>query len=232
MIAIDWVLIGLVGVSALFGMMRGLVGVLASLAAWILAGLAAFQFGAQVALLLAGSGEPGAGHLFAGYALAFIVVMIVVGIAGWMLRTLVHSVGLSGVDRMLGFVVGVVRGLVIACALLLLIGLTELPREPSWRSSRVVPLLVPGAEQMRTWLPEWVAEQVDLRGDADGPALLSPDTLPRLPRPVSPPASSDVGPPDAPVPEPANREIPLPAPVRSAPSPDGDKESVLPAERG
>ncbi|QOY63209.1 CvpA family protein [Lysobacter sp. H21R4] len=232
MIAIDWVLIGLVGVSALFGMMRGLIGVLASLAAWILAGLAAFQFGARVALLLAGSGEPGAGHLFAGYALAFIVVMIVVGIAGWMLRTLVHSVGLSGVDRMLGFVVGVVRGLVIACALLLLIGLTELPREPSWKSSPVVPLLVPGAEQMRTWLPEWVAAQVDLRGDGDGPALLSSDTLPRLPRPVTPPAAPDAVTPDAPASGPVEQEAPLPTPARSAPSGDADKQSVLPAERG
>ena len=184
MIAIDWVLLGIVAGSALFGLMRGLIGVLASLAAWILAGWAAFQFGAQVALMLASDGEPGAGQLFAGYALAFIVVMVVVGLAGWMLRKLVHSVGLSGVDRMLGFVLGVVRGLVVACGLLLLLGLTELPREPSWQASRLVPLLVPGAERMRVWLPDWVAAQVDLRGETDGPALLSSDTLPLLPRPV------------------------------------------------
>lgn len=184
MIAIDWVLLGIVAGSAVFGLMRGLIGVLASLAAWILAGWAAFQFGAQVALMLASDGEPGAGQLFAGYALAFIVVMVVVGLAGWMLRKLVHSVGLSGVDRMLGFVLGVVRGLVVACGLLLLLGLTELPREPSWQASRLVPLLVPGAEQMRAWLPDWVAAQVDLRGETDGPALLSSDTLPLLPRPV------------------------------------------------
>lgn len=187
MIAIDWVLLGIVAGSAVFGLMRGLIGVLASLAAWILAGWAAFQFGAQVALMLASDGEPGAGQLFAGYALAFIVVMVVVGLAGWMLRKLVHSVGLSGVDRMLGFVLGVVRGLVVACGLLLLLGLTELPREPSWQASRLVPLLVPGAEQMRVWLPDWVAAQVDLRGETDGPALLSSDTLPLLPRPVAPP---------------------------------------------
>lgn len=200
MIAIDWVLLGIVAGSALFGLMRGLIGVLASLAAWIVAGWAAFQFGAQVALMLASDGEPGAGQLFAGYALAFIVVMVVVGVIGWMLRKLVHSVGLSGVDRMLGFVLGVARGLVVACGLLLLLGLTELPREPSWQASRVVPLLVPGAEQMRAWLPEWVAAQVDLRGDTDGPALLSSDTLPLLPRPVVPPpdgSDASVLPPDS-----------------------------------
>lgn len=228
MIAIDWVLLVLVGGSALFGLMRGLVGVLASLAAWLAAGWAAFHFGAQVALMLAADGEPGAGHLFAGYALAFIVVMVVVGIAGWMLRTLVHSVGLSGVDRMLGFVAGIARGLIIACGLLLLLGLTELPREPSWQSSRVVPLLVPGAEQMRIWLPEWVAAQVDLRGDAVGPALLSSDTLPILPRPTAPPPAppgSDT--PESSAPEPLPRAVPLPLPV---PAEGRDSKSVYPAD--
>ena len=227
MIAIDWVLLGIVAVSALFGLMRGLIGVLASLAAWVLAGWAAFQFGAQVALMLASDGEPGAGQLFAGYALAFIGVMVVVGVVGWMLRKMAHSVGLSGVDRMLGFVVGVARGLVIACGLLLLLGLTDLPREPSWQDSRVVPLLAPGAEQMRAWLPDWVAAQVDLRGDADGPALLSSQSLQMLPLPLSLPTAhaSDTQPSPSDV---KMREIPLPVPARSAPTDGNAPSSVMP----
>lgn len=230
MIAIDWVLLGLVAASALFGLMRGLIGVLASLAAWILAGWAAFHFGAQVALMLASDGEPGAGQLFAGYALAFIVVMVVVGVLGWVLRTLVHSVGLSGVDRIFGLALGAVRGILIACALLLLLGLTELPREASWRNSRLVPLLVPGAEQMRTFLPDWVAAQVDLQGDADSPALLSSDHLSMLPLPdVLGPSSASPVPKDAPASNSTTRELPLPAPVRT-PHVDGKQPtSVLPA---
>src|SRR5690606_39653081 len=70
MTAIDLVLLAIVAVSALFGAFRGLIGVLASLAAWILAGWAAFRFGGEVALLLAGDAQPGAAHLFGGYALA------------------------------------------------------------------------------------------------------------------------------------------------------------------
>lgn len=183
MSAIDWVLLAIVAVSALFGLMRGLIGVLASLAAWLLAGWAAFQFGAQVALMLAGDGEPGIGQLFAGYALAFIGVMVVVGLVGWMLRKLVHSVGLSGLDRLLGLLLGLARGALVACALLLLLGLTEMPREASWQNARLVPVFAPGAEWLRTWLPDWVASQVDLRGESDGPALLSPGNVPMLPAP-------------------------------------------------
>src|SRR3546814_8402619 len=82
MSAVDWVLLVIVAVSALFGLMRGFVGVLASLAAWVLAGWAAFRFGAEVALMLASDGEPGPGQLLAGYALSFLVVLLAVGLVG------------------------------------------------------------------------------------------------------------------------------------------------------
>ena len=191
MSAVDWVLLAIVGASALLGLMRGFVGVLASLAAWVLAGWAAFRFGAQVGLILAADGEPSAGQLFAGYALCFLVVLVAVGLVGWVVRKLVQSVGLSGLDRLLGLVLGLARGAFVACALVLLLALTELPRRPQWQSSPVVPVFVPGAQWMRAWLPDWVAGQVDFRGRSDAPALVSRESLPpvdlALPDPVEPP---------------------------------------------
>lgn len=182
MSGIDWVLLAIVAVSALFGLMRGFVGVVISLVAWVLAGWVAFNFGAQVALLLASDGEPTAGQVLAGYALSFMGVLVVVGVFGWLVRKLVRSIGLSGLDRMLGLVAGIARGAFVACALVLLLGLTTMPREAAWRSSAVVPVFVPGAQWLSGWLPGWVAQQVDLGGGAterpamidDGPALPVP----------------------------------------------------------
>lgn len=159
--ATDWLLLAVILASALLGLFRGFIGVLASLAAWVLAAWAAFRFGAQVALVLAGGGQPTAGQLFAGYGLSFLCVLLFVGIVGWLVRKLVHAVGLSGMDRALGFVFGVLRGGFVACLLVLLMGFTPLPREPGWRQSQVVPVLLPGAQWMSGWLPEWAAQQVD-----------------------------------------------------------------------
>jgi len=188
MSAVDWVLLAIVGASALFGLLRGFVGVLASLAAWVLAGWAAFHFGAQVGLMLAADGEPSTGQLFAGYVLCFLVVLLAVGLVGWVVRKLVQTVGLSGLDRLLGLVLGVARGAFVACALVLLLALTELPRGPQWQASQVVPVFIPGAQWMRAWLPDWVAEQVDFRGASSAPALVSraaiPPSGPALPDPV------------------------------------------------
>ena len=46
-----------------------------------------------------------------------VAVMVFVGLVGWMVGRLVKGVGLSGLDRMFGLVLGLVRGLFIACAM-------------------------------------------------------------------------------------------------------------------
>ena len=161
MSAVDWVLLVIVALSGLAGLMRGFVGVLASLVAWVLGIWVAFHFGAEVGLMLAGSDQVGTGHLIGGYALSFLVVLIVIGLAGWLVRKLVHSIGLSGVDRLLGLVIGILRGALIVCALVLLFGLTSMPRDPWWRTSTLIPVFVPGAQWLSAWLPVWVAGQVD-----------------------------------------------------------------------
>lgn len=162
MTATDLVLLAVIGLSMLFGLMRGFIGVLASLLAWLLAGWASFHFGARIALLLAGGhGSPSSGQLFAGYGLSFLCVLLVVGIVGWLVRKLVHAVGLSGVDRALGLALGAVRGGFVACLLVLLMGFTGMPREPGWRESRVLPVLMPGAQLLRGLLPPWASQRVD-----------------------------------------------------------------------
>ncbi len=158
----DWMLLAIVAVSALLGLMRGFVGVVLSIVGWLLAGLAAFHYGAQSAQWLSDGAAPGWRHLFAGYGLSFIAVLVFVGLVGWMVRRMIHSAGLSGLDRALGFMFGLVRGGVIACVLVLAMGFTSMPREPGWRQSQIVPLLIPGAMWLRSWLPPWAAEHVQL----------------------------------------------------------------------
>jgi membrane protein required for colicin V production len=160
---IDIVLLLIIGGSALFGLIKGLVGTVMSTAAWLLAGLAAFQFGRPAGYWLADGGRPTATEVFGGYALSFIGVMLVVIVIGAMARSWVRSVGLSGTDRLLGLGLGLVRGAFMACVLVLVMGFTPLTREPSWRQSSVLPLLAPGAGWMRSKLPQWSMPQLDLR---------------------------------------------------------------------
>jgi membrane protein required for colicin V production len=127
MAALDWVLLLIVGVSGLLGLLRGMIGVVMSLVAWLLAGLAAYLFGGDVGRSLVTDGQLGWGEYLGGYALSFAVVWIAVALVGLLVRRLAQEAGLSGVDRLFGFGLGVVRGLFFACVLLLLLGLTGIP---------------------------------------------------------------------------------------------------------
>ena len=160
---IDIVLLIIIGGSALLGLIRGLVGTLVSTAAWLLAGWVTFEFGGQAASWLSDDGNPTMTELFGGYALSFVVVMLAVALIGALAKSMVRSVGLSGVDRMLGTALGLLRGAFLACILVLLMGFTPLPREPSWRQSSVVPVLLPAAGWMRSKLPDWSVPEMDFR---------------------------------------------------------------------
>lgn len=163
MTALDWGLLIIIGLSALLGMARGLIGVAMSLAAWLLAGVGAYVFGGEVGRSLT-DGQHGWGSYLGGYALSFAVIWIGVGLIGMVVRRIAHSYGLSGMDRLLGLGLGAVRGVIFACTALVFLAMTTLPREPAWRDSSFAAMLMPGARLMRSALPEAMAQKVDLEG--------------------------------------------------------------------
>ena len=154
------VLVAIAG-SALLGLLRGLVGTVASLVAWLAAGWIAFRHGAALAFWFSDDGLPGATELLGGYAVAFVGVLVLVNLVGWAVRKLVHSVGLSGLDRLLGLALGAARGILVACMGLLVMAFSSLPQEPAWAGSRAVAVLLPGAQWMARWLPDWAAQELD-----------------------------------------------------------------------
>ena len=158
---IDLVLLVVIGGSTVLGLLRGFVGTLVSTIAWLLSGWVAFRFGEHAAFWLSDDGVPSPSELMGGYAATFMAVMVAVTLLGMLVKSMVKSVGLSGVDRVLGMGLGVLRGAFLGCLLVLLMGFTSMPTEPSWKQSRILPLLVPGAEWMHAQLPDWSVPDTD-----------------------------------------------------------------------
>ncbi|GAB1595288.1 CvpA family protein [Lysobacter claricitrinus] len=181
MSSLDWLLLAILGVSALTGLMRGFVGVVASFAAWLLGGSAALLLGGGVARAIAGRADPTPVQLLAGYGICFVATSIAVAIVAFLMRRALKAAGLDGVDRMLGLAIGSLRGIAMACAVVLLLGFTAIPRQRPWQASALVPLFKPGARWMSTWLPVWARERIDLDGATPARNLPEPPPLPGLP---------------------------------------------------
>jgi hypothetical protein len=82
MTGFDYVVIGIVGLSLLFGLWRGVVGEIIALVAWVLAIFVAVEFGAQVgAAVFAGMSDP-ALRTLAGCVVIFVGVLVVMACSG------------------------------------------------------------------------------------------------------------------------------------------------------
>lgn len=152
---IDLILLVIIIGSALLGLMRGMLATVLGVTSWFIAGWAAFQFGGDAALMIAGATRPGAGDYVGGYLLVFVGVWLGMLLLRLLVRGLVDSTQLLRVpDRLLGLGLGTVRGVLFAVLAVLLLSFSSLPRKPAWQQSSVIPVLQPMAGWLRAQLPE------------------------------------------------------------------------------
>ncbi|MBN8728157.1 MAG: CvpA family protein [Xanthomonadales bacterium] len=181
----DYAILAMLGLSVLMGLWRGFVGEVLALAIWV----AAFWLAWLGAPALAGHvpdtiSSPSVRLLLAGAA-CFFLVLVTGAIVSFLMRRLVESSGLSGSDRMLGMLFGLVRGLALVLLAVLLLGYTPFAQDPWWRESRLLPGFAGSAAWLGEHLPGQVAEYIgEASALVDPPAPLAlPTTPPAVPPP-------------------------------------------------
>jgi membrane protein required for colicin V production len=160
MTAFDLVVLVVIALSTLFAFVRGVIRELIALIAWVAGFVAAFAF-----TPLVGSWIPEFGHPSVRYIIAFALILIGALLLGaliaWPLAKAVRAAGLGFVDRFLGSIFGVARGLLLVVAFVLIAGLTALPRADWWQNSALAPPFVVAALALSPWLPRQWAERLD-----------------------------------------------------------------------
>ena len=170
MTAFDLLAIGIVGLSTLLAFLRGFMRVVASLVAWVVGILAALHFSSPVGGLLPDFGETPALRYVVAFVFILVVVLIVGALVGYVLSRLLQLVGLGFLDRALGAIVGFARGIAIAVLLVLMAGLSALPRADWWQNAWLSAPLTTAALSLRPWLPKAWADRLDYGGKERRPA--------------------------------------------------------------
>ncbi len=154
MIAVDYVLIGIIAVSTLISLLRGFLREILSLVTWILAGALALMFTPQMASLLESTIEIPALRAVVAFVVLFVVVLILGGVVSYLINQVVKKNGLSGADRVLGLIFGLARGLVIVVVLVFLVGLTPMAQDEWWSGSMLVDALSRTTGWLERFLPD------------------------------------------------------------------------------
>jgi membrane protein required for colicin V production len=148
------ILVVLVG-STVIGALRGFVREAVSVVFWILAIWGAWQFGPVI--------EPHLGGLLADPSIApwvgrlvILVLILVIGwVAGMLLSYFTRSMGLGPLDRVIGVLFGIVRGMVLVGLMIIGGELLHMNQEEWWNRSK----LVPYGETVGDWLRAMVGEK-------------------------------------------------------------------------
>ena len=146
---VDGILVGALLLSALVGAWRGLVFEAISLVSWLLALLAARLFGEWVAMQLPWPDLPPPVRHGLGFLLVLLVVRLVLKLLALGLRALIHSSVLSGVDRVLGAVFGLLRGGLLLGLLTFGVMLTPMREQTAWRESLTAAWLMQGVAAVK-----------------------------------------------------------------------------------
>lgn len=160
MSGLDIFLVVVVALSAVVGLMRGLVREALSLAVWLGAAWAAFEYGATGAAQLTGIVEDPGLRLWAGRLLVFVTLVFIGSVISWFIGYLVRRSVITGTDRVLGLAFGVARGVLVVGLVALALQLGGFGTEPWWRESKLIPYaaavgeMIQGVARDRQALPD------------------------------------------------------------------------------
>ncbi len=149
----DIIIISIILVSTVISLFRGFVREILSLVAWIVSFWAAATFAPQVATLLESYLSIPTARTILAFIGVLVVALVLSGLVNTMIGRLIEKTGLSGTDRMLGGIFGLLRGVAIVAVVVLIAGLTQIPGAPWWQQSQVIAPFETAALQIVDYMP-------------------------------------------------------------------------------
>lgn len=160
MTSFDYTVLVIIGISIVVSMMRGAVRELLAIAGWIAAIYVAKTYAIQLMPLLPKDIPTEQLKVLASHVILFLGVLLIASLLTIALSSLIKKIGLNWLNRGVGALFGLARGLLIVCVLVFLGGLTSLPKDALWANAMFSSPLEALVKSMLPFLPETIAKHV------------------------------------------------------------------------
>ena len=149
MIAVDYIILAILIISAVMGLVRGLLREAVAVITWFLAIVLAWSFASSLEPLLGGVLVGSPLRIWAARAVIFVGILLLGGAVSVVLGHYVRVSMFAGMDKFLGFVFGIVRGVVIVGAFTIAVQALRLDEDRSWERSKLMPYAIGVADALR-----------------------------------------------------------------------------------
>lgn len=156
MIWVDIVILGIIVISALISLMRGFVREALSLLGWLVSFWLAVTFAGDLAeSFLSGISVPSL-RVAVAFTIIFVLTLVIMALINKLASQLIKKSGLTGADRMIGMIFGVLRGVLIVSVVVFLAGFTAMPQDAWWQESIFMDVF----HEFAVWLRELAAPEI------------------------------------------------------------------------
>lgn len=154
---IDWAILIIILISAGISLLRGFVKEALSLVAWIGAFFVAKAFYKDFAPMLQEFISTPSLQYATAWIIIFLITVVTLSMVNFLFARFVEKAGLGGMDRMMGMIFGVFRGVLVAA--LLIIGLkafSHVEEDDWWVESQ----LIEHVEVVGSWFYDYVKDSL------------------------------------------------------------------------
>lgn len=165
-------------ITALIGFMRGLVWMAIFLTTWTMAILLAIKYKDVLAPELPINLSNNLMQTGLAALLIFLAVLLVGAIVNYLMNKIITAIGLGAFDRILGAGLGVLLGGFAITLMIMLLSITELPSQDTWKQSKFIPRFQEAAEYIRTLVPEDMNKIIDENLETESSTSATSDKKP------------------------------------------------------
>jgi membrane protein required for colicin V production len=156
----DYMVLAIIGISIVVSMMRGAIKEMLAIFGWVIAFYVAKTYSPQLAYLLPQDIPTEALKMLAAFLILLVAVLFVNSLLSVAISSVVSKIGLGWLNRFMGVIFGFAKGILIVCVLVLLAGLTSLPKEKMWTDAMLSSPLEMLVKSALPWLPISVSKHV------------------------------------------------------------------------
>lgn len=160
MTGIDYAFIAVIIISTLFSLLRGFVKEAISLGTWIIAMWVSTTFASNLSNFMPDSIENPAFKMGLAFIALFVATLILGVMVNLLLNQVINKTGLSSVDRALGTVFGLARGVLIVTVFVMLASLTSIQEQEFWKDAELVERFQSLASWLQVYLPDNISDSL------------------------------------------------------------------------
>ncbi|TFW71697.1 colicin V production protein [Methylotenera oryzisoli] len=156
----DYIVLIIIGLSVILSVMRGMIREVLAIVGLVAAFYVGVTYTNQLLPMMPVDIPNDALRVLAAFLVLFLATLLLATLLGIALSAIFKKAGLGWLNRFLGALFGVARGLLIVCVIVFLAGLTDIPKDPRWRNAMFSAPIEALVVNLLPWMPESIAKHV------------------------------------------------------------------------